>query len=99
MQTKIITVSDGDRDRVQRADIERSARRDIIIYLMEQGDNIQISPERRAEYQKEYDEKYFEFEQAKAYIEREYVMPAVNNKAVNWSLDYATCEVTITYDE
>ena len=59
-------------------------------------DDIDISEERIARYQKEYDEKYLEFEQAKSIIEKEYVMPATNGKALNWSLNYHTCVVSIT---
>ena len=48
--------------------------------------------------QKEYDEKYFAFEQAKSKLEREYVRKAVSNP-INWSLDYHTNIVTITAED
>ena len=78
MENNIITITIPEelRNKVQRADIERSARRDIIIYLIDFN-------------------KYFEFEQAKSIVEKEYVQPAANNKATNWNLDYSNCEVTI----
>lgn len=91
---KTITVPEEIRDRVQKANIERDARRDILLYIMQ--NDINIPEERIASYQKEYDEKYFEFEQAKTVIEKEYVMPATDGKALNWSLDYHTCIVSIT---
>ena len=90
---KIITIPAELRDKTQRANIERDSRRDILLYIME--NNLNISKERIANYQKEYDEKYFEFEQAKATIEKEYVQPSVNNQALNWSLNYDDCIVTI----
>ena len=94
---KIITIPDDIRDMVQKAHIERDARRDILVYLME--NDINVSQERKAEYQKEYDEKYIAFEQAKMMVEKNYVIPATSGKALNWSLNYATCEVTITLPE
>ena len=91
---KTITVPEEIRNRVQKANVERDARRDILLYIMQ--NDINIPEERIVRYQKEYDEKYFEFEQAKSVIEKEYVVPATNGKTLNWSLDYATCVVSIT---
>ena len=90
---KTITIPKELRDKTQRANVERDSRRDILLYIME--NNLNVPEERIANYQKEYDEKYFEFEQAKATIEKEYVQPAVNNQALNWSLNYDNCIVTI----
>ena len=82
---KEIIIPEELRTRVQRANVERDSRRDILLYIMSH-DDIDISEERIARYQKEYDEKYLEFEQAKSIIEKEYVMPATDGKALNWSL-------------
>ena len=90
---KTITIPAELRDKTQRANVERDSRRDILLYIME--NNLNVPEERIANYQKEYDEKYFEFEQAKATIEKEYVQPSVNNQALNWSLNYDDCIVTI----
>ena len=92
---KIITIPEERTIEVQKADVERSARRDIIVYLMEHPE-INVDENRRAEYQKEYDEKYFAFEQAKSRIERDFVMPATDGKASSWNLNYSTNEITIT---
>lgn len=91
---KIITVPVELRDRAQKANVERDARRDILLYIMQ--NNVNIPEERIARYQKEYEEKYLEFDQVKNIIEKEYVMPATDDKALNWSLDYHTCVVSIT---
>lgn len=91
---KTIIIPENIRDMAQKANVERDARRDILIYIMQ--NNLNISEERIANYQKEYDKKYFEFEQVKSAIEKEYVMPATEGKASNWSLDYSSCVVTIT---
>ena len=92
---KEIIIPEELRTQAQRANIERDSRRDILLYIMSH-DDISISEERIARDQKEYDEKYLEFEQAKSIIEKEYVMPATDGKALNWSLDYHTCIVSIT---
>ena len=91
-----ITVPEEIKNVTQRADIECSARRDILTYIMEK--DLAVPAERFAEYQKEYDDKFFAFEQAKSHIEREYVRKAVENP-VSWSLDYHTNVVTIVTPE
>lgn len=91
---KTIIIPEEIRNVVQKANVERDARRDILLYIIQ--NNLNIPEERINRYQKEYDEKYFEFEQAKTMIEKEYVMPAADNKALSWSLDYATCVINIT---
>lgn len=96
--TKVITVPEEVRNAIQRVNLERDSRRDVLIFIMEHED-INISPERFAQYQKEYDEKYLAFEQAKSKLEKEYVLPVTNGKANNWSLDYATCKITIEINE
>ena len=93
-----ITVPEEVRDMAQKANVERDARRDILTYIMANTD-IKVSDERISQYQKEYDEKYFAFEKVKSQIEKEYVMPAAEGKASNWSLDYDSCAITITINE
>lgn len=91
---KTIKIPESIRDKVQKAHMERDSRKDILTYILSGAAN--ISQERLSEYQKEYDNKFFEFEKAKSEIEKEYVMPATDGKASNWSLDYSNCVVTIT---
>lgn len=93
-----ITVSEEIRNKVQKADLERSSRRDILIYLM-QHPEIEVSKQRKQEYQKEYDDKYLAFEQAKLEVEQTYVIPMTEGKFSNWSLDYHTCILTINMTE
>lgn len=94
---KTIIIPEEIRNKVQKANVERDARRDILLYIMQ--NNIDIPKDRIARYQKEYDEKYFEFEQAKTMIENEYVKPAVNGKVLNWSLNYTTCIIDIVLSD
>lgn len=91
---KTITIPEELRDETQKANVERDARRDILLYIMQ--NDINVPDNRIARYQKEYNEKYLEFDKMKSIIEKEYVMPATNGKALNWSLDYHTCVVSIT---
>lgn len=97
-KTITVTVPAEVRDEVQKYDIERSSRRDLIAYILS-NDALQVSPDKLARYQTEYDEKYAAFEKAKNQIEVNYVQPAANGKAINWSLDYDSCVITITIDE
>lgn len=90
---KTVTVPEEVKIATQRADVECAARRDIITHILEK--NIAVPAERFAEYQAEYDDKFFAFEQAKSCIETEYVRTVVPNP-VSWSLDYHTNVVTIT---
>lgn len=82
---------------VQKYDIERSSRRDIIVYIMQ--NNLDIPEERFEKYQKEYDEKYFSFEVAKKEIEKNYIIPLTKGALCDWSLDYGTNIITITLKE
>lgn len=96
---KTITIPEELRNRIQRANVERDSRRDILLYIMQ--NNLNIPEERIKQYQKEYDEKYFEFEQMKAMIEKEYVQSIINNNQTsNWTLNYNDCIITIeVFDE
>lgn len=97
-KTITVKIPEEVRDEVQRYDLERSSRRDIIAYILS-NNSINISSERMAQYQKEYEEKFMLFEKAKNKIENKYVQPAAKNKAVNWQLDYETCEIIITIND
>lgn len=96
-KTMVITVPEEVRNEVQRYDVERSSRRDIIAYILSGAVN--VSEERFARYQKEYEEKFAGFEKAKHDIEKNFVMSATSGKISHWSLDYSTCEITIEYEE
>ena len=82
----------------QKYDLEASTRKEIIIYLLSHTD-IDINEERFAQYQADYDEKKFSFEVTKQEIEKEFILPKVNNKKCHWKLDYGTNIITITLEE
>lgn len=90
MNTKnVIIVTEEERDAVQRADIACAAHRDIITFMI--SHDMDISTERFAAYQAEYNEKFNAFEQAKTDLQNKYL---AGIPAVNWNLEYATCELT-----
>ena len=91
---KEITIPEELKNQVQKANLERDSRRDILLYIMQ--NNIDIPKQRMVEYQEEYDKKFLEFDKMKKIIEKEYVMPATDGKAFNWFLDYQTNIVSIT---
>lgn len=91
---KTITIPEDICNQVKKANVEKDSRRDILTYIMQY--NIHIPTEQFDRYQKEYDEKFLAFEEAKNNIEKEYVMPATNGRALNWSLNYSNCVVSIT---
>ena len=89
----VITIPEEATILVQKYDTERSARRDIIMRILEK--DIDVPQERFDRYQKEFDEKYFAFEQAKRQIEKDYVIPATNGRKCTWTLNYQDSTITI----
>jgi len=96
MKTITIEIPEDVKTKVQRADVECSARRSIITTILEQ--DLAVPTERFNAYQKEYEDKFFAFESAKTEIEKEYVRTAISNPA-NWVLDYNTNIITVTVEE
>lgn len=96
MKTITIEVPEEVKTKVQRADIEQSAHKEIIATILER--DMAVPVERMAAYQKQYEDKFFAFESAKTEIERDYVRKAVKNP-LNWSLDYHTNIITITTED
>lgn len=85
----IIRVTEEDRDILQRADVECSSRMNIIAFMIQ--NNMSIDNDRFKTYQAEYNDYFFAFEKAKKEMEAKYL---AGMKVNNWSLDYATCELT-----
>ena len=85
----IIVISEEDRNKVQRADIESTARMNLMSFMI--SNNMDISSERFQQYQEEYFEKFKVFEAAKAELEKKYLSGI---KATSWNLDYKTCELS-----
>ena len=89
---KIIIVDTADRDMVQKADIEVSSRMNLISFMLSR--NMDTNTDYFKRYEKEYQECFLAFEQAKTYIFNKYVK---DEKALSWSLNYETCQLTISH--
>lgn len=83
---------------IQKYDVERSSRKDIITYILSH-DDINVSEEKFQKYQQEYDEKFFCFEVAKSELEKNYIIPLTKGKKCNWSLNYSDSIITVTLQE
>lgn len=90
-----VKVDAGIRDAVEAYDYEYSSRRDAITFML--ANNMDTDTEAFKKYQKEMIEFMAKFTKAKAEVEKTYVFPVTNGARVNWSLDYETCELTITF--
>ena len=89
MAKNIIIVSEEDRNNVQRADIECSARMNLISYIM-RNNAVDVDNVRFKAYQDDYTEHFFAFEQAKGILEKKYL---AGKQYSSWRLDYNTCEL------
>ena len=85
----IIIVTEIGRDILQRADLECSARMNLISFLMK--NDIGITNARFQEYQDDYTKSFFVFENAKKDMENKYLAGKIYT---SWSLDYNTCKLT-----
>ena len=93
---KKIEIPDELRDKIQKADIKRSATRDLILHIM--ANEIDIPEERMEMLKEKYTMEFYDFEHAKSDLEKNYIEPLYPNKNVNWNLDYSTNIVTILED-
>ena len=91
----VIKIDEGMRDYVESMDYEYSARRDAVSFMI--SNNMDINTEAFKSYQKEMVEFSTQFIRAKSEVEKQYVLPASNGKKVRWTLDYHSCELTITF--
>jgi len=91
---KVVKVPEEKKTYVESLDYERSSRRDIIAFMLTQ--NMDIRSDSFKAYQKEYMEFDVMFNKAKDIIEKTYVPEEDRNKGCSWSLDYETCNLTIT---
>lgn len=85
----VIIVSEEDRNRVQKADIEAASRMNLIGFMISR--NMDISGDQFKKYEAEYQAAFMEFEAAKEHITDTY-LNGIN--AITWDLDYESCELT-----
>lgn len=94
MTEKKILIDRDDATFVERIGYELSARQSIIKDMLQE--NAGIHTDTFEAYHKELVEYNAKFETAKREIERKYVLPITEGKRADWTLDYATAELTIT---
>ena len=98
MKTIEIEIPEEVRDHVQRCDIECSSRRDIIMQILTHDYN--ITQERINQCWKDYEEKFYNFEQAKSNLEKNYIFTNIKKEnLINWYLDYQSCIITVQVEE
>lgn len=84
-----IIISKEDRDIVQRYDVEQTARKNLINFLLTENIN---NEERLKQFENEYIECFHNFEIAKLNIQKKY-LDDKNIKYTDWYLNYITCEL------
>lgn len=96
--TKInIQVSEIDRDNLQRLDYEYCAKRDIVVYMLNQ--NSDISMKNFDIFYKQYEQSFISFQLGKQNLEKKYIANDIHPKVSDWNLNYDSCCLTITVKE
>ena len=98
VKTLEIKIPEAFRNEIQRANIERDAYRDILVYILTLED-IKISQDRIDKYWETYYEKYKKFEDLKIKLEKEYIQSLSINNFSTWSLDYDSCIIKVEINE
>lgn len=83
------------KDKIQKADIKRSATRDLILHIL--ANEVDIPEGRMEMLNEKYTMEFYDFERAKNDLAKDYIEPKFKNN-VNWNLDYSTGIVTILED-
>lgn len=97
-KTLEIKIPEAFRNEIQRANIEKDAYRDILVYILTLED-IKISQDRIDKYWETYYEKYKKFEDLKIKLEKEYIQSLNINNFSTWSLDYDSCIIKVEINE
>lgn len=84
------------KDKIQKADIKRSATRDLILHIL--ANEVDIPEGRMEMLNEKYTMEFYDFERAKGELEEKYIIPTFADKNVNWNLDYSTSIVTVMED-
>ena len=96
---KVIKVSEELSNYLERLSREVEGSKDIISFMIENNKN--INTDAFKSYKKEFDEVYAEFDLAKQDVQKKFVPTALTDadaEHTSWSLDYATHDLTITYN-
>ena len=98
METFFINVPEDIRNIVQKYDLEKQSRQEIIIYILQH--NVNISKERFKQYEKEYKEKFISFEILKELLENTFIFPNIHNKKlISWNFNYYISKIEVKVKE
>lgn len=95
--TREIIIEDSIRDLIESLDYEYSTRKDAIAFMV--SNNMNINTDSFKQYQQEMIEFNVKFIEAKKQLEEKYVLPVIDDYKVNWTLDYRTSKLIITFLE
>lgn len=91
---KIIEIPEEVVNHLQRLSLETESRKDLIAFMLQS--DMTTATEQFERYQKEYQDFYMLYQDAKTKFEKEYVRTAVDTP-IKWNLDFTERQVTITY--
>ena len=93
--SKVIKIEDQDIiNLLQRLQYEVESRKEIIGFIISTDG---INSESFKKYEKDYQDFYIQYQEAKAQFEELYVKPAVPDASfINWKLNFERAEVTIS---
>ena len=97
MEKKTIKIDEKIRDLVESYDYEYNSRKELIAFML--SNNMDINTDAFRKYQKEMQEFLVQFNTAKEEISRKYVENLLEGRNAKWTLDYATCDLTIEFTE
>lgn len=81
---------------IESLQYDRNAIQELLLMAAKQG---LTDSDAYGLWMQDYLSKSKEYEIAKATLEREYILPAIGEDAVDWKLDFASAVVTITPKE
>lgn len=89
---KKIPITEDLSNYIESLDYTADALRTLLVDAAER--NLQTSPA-FVNWEQKYIDAVSQFRVAKAQLEKQFVIPAIGNSTVNWSLDYSTHTMTI----
>ena len=89
-----VTVDEELANYIEGLQYETESRKDLLAFMI--GNGYDTNSEAFKAYEKEFQEQFIQYNQAKSELEQKYVYPVTNGVRVNWNLDFGTRELTIT---
>lgn len=96
MKTTVIKIGEDVRDHIQALQYEVESRKDLLAHMIQTGTDTGSEAFKR--YEKEYQEYFVQYNIAKEALQNQVLSPQVEGKLISWNLDFASCEVTCSYE-